>query len=151
MMEALTQADVIPTRILDPSAGVGIFGQHFGLSIPGCEIECYEKDLINAKILNATKSHWTVPATVHAEGFQNIGEDRNGYFDIVASNIPFGDTRIYDSVFERSGDPVRRQAQRGVHNYFFLKGIDTLREGGILAFITSQGVMNSPKNEPIRA
>ncbi|ANF53282.1 hypothetical protein A0O34_21915 (plasmid) [Chryseobacterium glaciei] len=25
-----------------------------------------------------------------------------------------------------------------------------LRDGGILAFITSQGVLNSPKNEPIR-
>lgn len=31
-----------------------------------------------------------------------------------------------------------------------MKGTDMLREGGILAFISSQGVMNSPKNEPIR-
>jgi N12 class adenine-specific DNA methylase len=28
--------------------------------------------------------------------------------------------------------------------------VETLREGGIMAFITSQGVMNSPTNEPIR-
>jgi hypothetical protein len=28
--------------------------------------------------------------------------------------------------------------------------VETLREGGILAFITSQGVMNSPQNEPVR-
>ena len=148
--EAIYRADVIPARVLDPSAGVGIFGQHFGLSIPGCEIVCYEKDLLTAKILNSIKSHWTVPTTVHAEGFQNIPEDRNGYFDIVASNIPFGDTKVYDSTFER-GDHVRKQAQKGVHNYFFLKGVDTLREGGILAFITSQGVLDSPRNEPIRS
>ena len=25
-----------------------------------------------------------------------------------------------------------------------------LREGGLLAYITSQGILNSPKNEPIR-
>lgn len=149
--EALIRADVIPTRVLDPSAGVGIFGQHFGLSIPGCEIVCYEKDLLTAKILNTIKNEWTVPTTVRAEGFQNIPEDRIGYFDIVASNIPFGDTKVYDRTFERGGDPVRKQAQKGVHNYFFLKGIDTLREGGILAFITSQGVLDSPRNEPIRA
>jgi hypothetical protein len=45
---------------------------------------------------------------------------------------------------------TKRQATRTVHNYFFLKGVETLREGGMLAFITSQGVMNSPQNEPIR-
>lgn len=149
--EALSQADVIPARLLDPSAGVGVFGQHFGLSVPDCEIECYEKDLLTARILDAIKGHWPVPTTVHAAGFQTIPEERNGYFDIVASNIPFGDTKVYDRAFERSDDPVRKQAQKGVHNYFFLKGVDTLREGGILAFITSQGVLDSPGNEPIRA
>src|SRR5690606_4237840 len=34
--------------------------------------------------------------------------------------------------------------------YFFLKATDKLREGGLLAFITSQGVLNSPSNYPIR-
>lgn len=28
--------------------------------------------------------------------------------------------------------------------------MDTLKEGGLLAYITSQGVLNSPKNRPIR-
>src|SRR5690606_13605930 len=37
-----------------------------------------------------------------------------------------------------------------IHNYFFLKGADMLRDGGILAYVTSQGILNSPKNEPIR-
>ncbi|MGV2481021.1 UNVERIFIED_CONTAM: N-6 DNA methylase, partial [Salmonella enterica subsp. enterica serovar Weltevreden] len=41
-------------------------------------------------------------------------------------------------------------AARSIHNYFFLKGADMLREGGLLAYITSQGILNSPKNEPIR-
>lgn len=148
---ALYHADIEPSRFLDPSAGVGVFGIGFGLSVPGCEIECFEKDLITARILDTIKNLWPVPTTVRAAGFQSIGEDRNGYFDIVASNIPFGDTKVYDSAFERGGDPVRKQAQKSVHNYFFLKGVDTLREGGILAFITSQGVMDSPRNEPIRA
>lgn len=149
--DALSQADVIPARLLDPSAGVGVFGLHFGLAVPDCEIECYEKDLITAKILGAIKDHWPVRTTVHAASFQTIPEERIGYFDIVASNIPFGDTKVYDRSFERSDDPVRRQAQKGVHNYFFLKGVDMLREGGILAFITSQGVLDSSGNEPIRA
>nr|WP_157886133.1 N-6 DNA methylase [Chryseobacterium glaciei] len=56
----------------------------------------------------------------------------------------------FDLSFSRGGDEAKKQATRSIHNYFFLKGSDMLREGGILAFITSQGVLNSPKNEPIR-
>ncbi|MGI6573821.1 MAG: N-6 DNA methylase [Fermentimonas sp.] len=47
-------------------------------------------------------------------------------------------------------DPIKEVSTRAVHNYFFVKGLDTLREGGIMAFITSRGVLDSPKNEPIR-
>ena len=72
------------------------------------------------------------------------------YFDVVSSNIPFGNTRVYDRDFDRSDDPVRKSSLAAVHNYFFLKGMDTLREGGILAYITTSGVMDSPQNRPVR-
>ena len=36
-----------------------------------------------------------------------------------------------------------RQASKSLHNYFFLKGLDQVRDGGLIAFITSQGVMNA--------
>jgi N-6 DNA Methylase. len=74
----------------------------------------------------------------------------NGSFDLVASNIPFGTMQVFDAAFERSGDKMRRLSQQAIHNYFFIKGVDMLREGGILAFITSQGVLDSPGNAPIR-
>ena len=69
---------------------------------------------------------------------------------MVSSNIPFGNIRIYDRDFDRSDDPVRKSSLAAVHNYFFLKGMDTLREGGILAYITTSGVMDSPQNRPVR-
>ncbi|MDR2844302.1 MAG: N-6 DNA methylase, partial [Candidatus Symbiothrix sp.] len=71
-------------------------------------------------------------------------------FDVISSNIPFGDVSVFDASFMKSGDTAKRQSTRAIHNYFFLKSIDTLREGGIAAFITSQGVMNSQQNEPVR-
>ena len=37
-----------------------------------------------------------------------------------------------------------------VHNYFFLKALDAVHDGGVVAFITSQGVMDSPTSAPIR-
>ena len=33
-----------------------------------------------------------------------------------------------------------------MHTYFFLKGLDAVRDGGIVAFITSQGVLNTESN-----
>ena len=45
---------------------------------------------------------------------------------------------------------MRKSSLAAVHNYFFLKGMDTLREGGILAYITTSGVMDSPQNRPVR-
>ena len=69
---------------------------------------------------------------------------------MVSSNIPFGNTRVYDRNFDRSEDIVRKSSLAAVHNYFFLKGMDTLREGGILAYITTSGVMDSPQNRPVR-
>ena len=83
-------------------------------------------------------------------GFEEIESRYNNHFDVVSSNIPFGDVAAFDISFLKSKDKVKQQSSRSIHNYFFLKGMDTLREGGVLAFITSQGVMNSPKNEPVR-
>ena len=69
---------------------------------------------------------------------------------MVSSNIPFGDVAVFDPVFSKTDEPARKVARMSLHNYFFVKGVDMLREGGVLAFITSQGVMNAPTNEPVR-
>jgi N12 class adenine-specific DNA methylase len=87
---------------------------------------------------------------VHIRGFEEIENRPDNQFDVISSNIPFGDVAVFDSAFTNSKDPVRKQASRAIHNYFFLKSIDRLRDGGLVAFITSQGVMNSPQNEPVR-
>ena len=42
------------------------------------------------------------------------------------------------------------QATKTIHNYFFFKAISLLNEGGILAFITSRGVADSPSNKFVR-
>ena len=136
-------ARVVPQRFLEPSAGTGIFISRLK-DVP--EIHCFEKDKITGKIL----SFLYPDSKVNIGGFQTIPSHYNNYFDVVSSNIPFGDTRVYDRDFDKSSDPVRKSSLAAVHNYFFLKGMDTLREGGILAYITTSGVMDSPRNRPVR-
>lgn len=106
----------------------------------------FERDLLTAKVL----SKLLPGSIVIADGFQSIGPQYEDYFDMVSSNIPFGNTAVYDRSFDKSIDEARQFALDAVHNYFFVKGIDTLREGGLLAYVTSQGVMDSPSNEPVR-
>ena len=135
LAEALRDAGVVPRRLLDPSAGAGIFPSSFRETADGeVEILSFEKDLLTGQVLSALARE---REQVVIDGFQTIESAYDSYFDVVTSNIPFGDTRIFDASFRKSDDPVRRQALKAVHNYFFIKGLDTLREGGILAFVTS--------------
>ena len=145
---AVRDAGIVPRRLLDPSAGAGIFPSSFREAADGeVEILSFEKDLLTGQVLSALARE---REQVVIDGFQTIESAYDSYFDVVTSNIPFGDTRIFDAAFRKSDDPVRGQALKAVHNYFFIKGLDTLREGGILAFVTSAGVMDAPGNEPVR-
>lgn len=57
---------------------------------------------------------------------------------------------LFDPFFSTHTDPVRRQGTRALHNYFFMKSVDMVREGGLVAFITSQGVLNAEQGRPVR-
>lgn len=142
--DTLQKRGVIADRFLDPSAGQGAFADAFARD--GVEAMSFEKDLLTGKLLSALHPK----ADVRIEGFERIEDNYNNYFDVVSSNIPFGDIAVFDPHYTKSDNPTLRMATKSIHNYFFAKGLDTVREGGVLAFITSQGVMNSPQNEPIR-
>ncbi|MDR1346693.1 MAG: N-6 DNA methylase, partial [Bacteroidales bacterium] len=144
---SLSAAGIQAQSILDPSAGAtGQFVRDFKSVFPQSNIVAFEKDLISGRILQRLYPD----EKIHVAGFETIPEGNNNRFDIVASNIPFGDISVPDTAFHLSKNPTRQFAGRHIHNYFFLKGIDTLREGGILAFITSQGVADAPANKPVR-
>ena len=150
---------IAPSRFLDPSSGTGVFVDAFqqysaqqssrqqsSTGFPRPDVVCFEKDLLTGKIL----SHLHPESKVEITGFEDSGLRYLNRFDITASNIPFGDVAVFDPAFTKSKSLVRQHAAKSLHNYFFLKGLDNLREGGILAYITSQGVLDSPVNEDIR-
>lgn len=143
--ETLRESGVNIQKFLEPSAGIGSFLQSFSEN-QQIQFTAYEKDLLTGKILK----HLYPESTVRISGFEEISEKEQSSYDVVASNIPFGDTSVFDLSFSRSNDRAKVQASQSIHNYFFLKGNDMLREGGLQVFITSQGVLNSPRNEQIR-
>ena len=139
--DALKNSGVEVRSFLEPSAGQGAFIDSFLRNdrYPGAEVLAYEKDLLTGKILSAL--HPSILTRV--EGFEKIESDFNSYFDVAASNIPFGDFAVADPAYAVSKDIAYRQSTKAIHNYFFLKALDQVREGGLVAFIASQGVMNA--------
>ena len=138
---SLKQAGIEVRSFLEPSAGQGAFIDSFLRNdiYPGTEVLAYEKDLLSGRILSAL--HPSILTRI--EGFEKIERDFNGYFDVAASNIPFGNFAVPDPVYATSKEPAYRQASKAIHNYFFLKALDSVREGGLVVFIASQGVMNA--------
>ena len=54
---------------------------------------------------------------------------------------------MFDAEYEKKSVMYRIAAKK-VHTYFFLKGLDAVRDGGVVAFITSQGVLNAEQGTP---
>ena len=144
--DVLHEHGIRPDRVLEPSAGVGAFVDAVLENKPDADIMAFEKDLMTGKILG----YLHPDQKVRVQGFEKIEKPFTDYFDLAISNIPFGDVAVFDPEFTGSQDPARRSAPKAIHNYFFLKSLDAVREGGIVAFITSQGVLDAPSNAPIR-
>lgn len=146
LAETLNEKGVSPTKFLDPSAGMGEFISAFKNQNNSTQVTGIEKDLLTGKLL----SHLYHNDKMRTMGFEEIESRYNNHFDVVSSNIPFGDVAVFDPEFRSSSLIAKKYATQSIHNYFFIKAVDVLRDGGILAFITSQGLMNSMNNQPVR-
>ncbi|WP_291125476.1 N-6 DNA methylase [Dysgonomonas sp. UBA7698] len=140
---SLEQAGIRGSRFLDPSSGTGKFADTFARK--GYTTVSFEPDLLTGKILKALHPD----KKILNSGFETLPPEFENYFDIISSNIPFGDYAVFDPAFTQE-NKARYNASKSIHNYFFVKSIDAARQGGIIALITSQGVMDSPRNEDVR-
>nr|WP_243634896.1 N-6 DNA methylase [Bacteroides sp. AM32-11AC] len=139
--DVLHDRKVRPKLVLEPSAGMGAFISPVLSNNPQAEVMAFEKDLLTGKLLGCLYPQ----QKIRTEGFEKIEKPFLNHFDLAISNIPFGDFGVFDAEFSRSASFGRRSAQKAIHDYFFLKGLDAVRDGGIVAFVTSQGVLNSSR------
>ncbi len=129
---------------LEPSAGIGGF---LPVAMDGTHRYAIENDIITGLILSLLHDE----ATTVTGGFETIDrqELEHRKFDVIASNIPFGNFRVFDAEFWKMGG-IYEQAAKTIHNYFFFKAMELLSEGGLLAFVTSRGVADTPGNKFVR-
>ena len=139
--DVLHDRKVRPRLVLEPSAGMGAFISPVLSNNPQAEVMAFEKDLLTGKMLR----HLYPQQKIRTEGFEKIEKPFLNHFDLTISNIPFGDIAVFDAEYEKKS-VMHRIAAKKVHTYFFLKGLDAVRDGGIVAFITSQSVLNTEGN-----
>ena len=145
LTDVLKEHQIVPEKVLEPSAGIGAFVDSVLDNNPKADIMAFEKDLLTGKILH----HLHPEQKVRIEGFEKIEKPFNDYFDLAISNIPFGDVAVFDPSYTAMKG-MRALVTRRIHNYFFVKALDTVRDGGLVAFITSQGVLNAKNNSAAR-
>lgn len=131
---------------LDPSMGNGIFEGTLPKDIQErTMITGVELDWLSGQISRALYPD----ADVRICGFEKSGLTPNSQ-DVVTSNVPFGDIEVNDPTWKNDNSPVKRSAQKRIHNYYAVKMLELTRPGGIVAMMTSPAVMDTQSNQHIR-
>ena len=131
---------------LDPSMGNGIFEGTLPKDIQErTMITGVELDWLSGQISRALYPD----ADVRICGFEKSELTPNSQ-DVVTSNVPFGDIEVNDPTWKNDNSPVKRSAQKRIHNYYAVKMLEFTRPGGIVAMMTSPAVMDTQSNQHIR-
>jgi N12 class adenine-specific DNA methylase len=145
LYKSLKDAAILPKRLYEPSAGAGVFIKEAEKVFDSFEqVTAVEKDRLSALVLAALNSTNTSKTTTFHSPLEQAPIDDNGSYDLVVSNIPFGNISVYDPAFSDKALSGR------IHNYFFVKGLDKLADGGLMAYLTTDAFLNSPSNQKVR-
>ncbi|MCH5688777.1 hypothetical protein LWM68_33690 [Niabella sp. W65] len=114
LYSTLAAQGIQPKRLYEPSAGSGVFISEAVISFPQLEqITAVEKDRLTGLVLSAINSTLPVKTATHITGFEEAPVKDNGTYDLVVSNIPFGNFSVYDEAFPD------KEISGKIHNYFF--------------------------------
>lgn len=117
-------------NILEPAMGIGnFFGRLPSELRENSKLYGVEKDNLSGRI--AQKLYPQADITI--DGFENTHFQDNS-FDVAIGNIPFGDFGVIDKKYSSQNLKI--------HDYFFVKSLDKVRDGGVVAFVTSKGTLD---------
>lgn len=133
--EALDKFGFNGGNLLEPSCGVGNFlGKIPSEMAEHTNIYGVEIDSISGRIAKQLYPD----ADIQITGFEST-HFQNGSFDAAVGNVPFGDLNF----------PDKQYGTTKLHDFFFAQTLDKVKEGGIVAFVTSKGTLDK-KDESFR-
>lgn len=126
-------------NILEPAMGIGnFFGRLPSELRENSKLYGVEKDSLSGRI--AQKLYPQADITI--DGFENTHFQDNS-FNVAIGNIPFGDFGVIDKKYSSQNLKI--------HDYFFVKSLDKVRDGGVVAFVTSKGTLDKKDSSFRRA
>lgn len=133
--QALKQFGFEKGNILEPSCGIGNFFGRIPDNMNESKLYGIELDSLTGRIAQKLYPN----SKIEIKGYEESTVADN-LFDIAIGNVPFGNTTVYDK---------RYKEKFKIHDYFFQKTLDKVREGGIIAFITTDGTLDK-KDKTVR-
>jgi len=109
----MAELNLKPEKILEPSAGMGVFIDTMKLVNPDARITAFEKDKLTGLLLS--KLHANEGMDIHVEGFERIQPSELGKFDLAISNIPFGETKVFDPIYSNHKSVMKRTISKSLH------------------------------------
>lgn len=116
-------------NILEPSAGIGNFLGRIPQNLEDSRFTAIELDSISGRILKQLYQK----EQVYIQGYEKT-ELQDNFYDVAISNVPFGNYGVSDRRYNRENFKI--------HDYFFAKSLDKVKNGGIIAFVTSKGTLD---------
>ena len=116
-------------KILEPSMGVGNFFGMLPERMKDSQLTGVELDSISGRIARKLYPN----ADIKITGYENTKFADNS-FDVAIGNVPFGDYSLHDKRYDKD--------HLLIHDYFFVKSLDKVRPGGVVAFVTSKGTLD---------
>ena len=123
-------------NILEPSMGIGNFIGNLPDEMKNSKFYGVELDSVSGRIGKLLYPE----SDIQVKGLEETSFSNN-FFDVAIGNVPFGEYKVNDREYNKNNFLI--------HDYFFAKSIDKVRNGGIIAFITSSGTMDK-KDESVR-
>ena len=123
-------------NILEPSMGIGNFIGNIPDEMNKSKFYGVELDSVSGRIGKLLYPE----SEVQIKGLEETSFSNN-FFDAVIGNVPFGEYKVNDREYNKNNFLI--------HDYFFAKSIDKVRNGGVIALITTSGTMDK-KDESVR-
>ena len=121
-------------KVLDPSAGMGIFAQTKPDNVAVAQVEL---DEVSGKINGLLNNSDTVSTTISPfEAVAASTEDEQ--YDAIVTNVPFGDAKMRGASFKLD----KKLQKADLTTYFILRTLDKLKFGGFAAFIVPSTIVS---------
>ena len=128
IFEALGNFGFDGGNVLEPAMGIGnFFGRMPEAVQANSQLYGVEIDSLSGRIAQTLYPD----ADIAIQGFEK-NRFQNGSFDVAVGNVPFGELGFRDTVHDTTK----------LHDYFFAEALSKLKDGGIMAFVTSAGTLD---------